>query len=357
MNGINIKIIVSSVFFFSTVFCSLIPTIVSSWFNKRNQSNNSSGSSHSSSRGHLLKKMFTSCITCFGGGIFLGACMLDLLPDVIHHINTTLKNEFHYDNEHENNYPFGEILIVLGFFVVLFVEQTILSLRSSVKNLAPGINDISNASGPCKDDKIVLESDTHRQALLMSTGNFSLPTEQQTSFYDLKCHDGTRVSDLTTTRNLLMILSLVIHSVFEGIAVGSLNDSKTIIQLSVAILIHKSIIAFSVGLKLISSTHKRPIYLASIILASATPAGILLMLSMHKILPDNRGTKITNDILRAFACGTFFYITFFDVLPHELNTPTVPTGTSFFSKAYRLAKTVCVFIGFIFTSIVLVATK
>jgi zinc transporter 1/2/3 len=146
-----------------------------------------------------------------------------------------------------------------------------------------------------------------------------------------------------------MILSLVIHSIFEGIAIGSLNDNQTIIQLSLAVLIHKSIISFSVGVKLISAaTNKGSAYLACIILASATPIGILIMLSMQEFFPSNSSTKIINDILRAFACGTFFYITFFDVLPHELNAS---------SKIRPLIKTFCVFIGFTVTAVLLIATK
>ena len=43
------------------------------------------------------------------------------------HMNLTIKNEFHYDNQMTKNYPIAELFIGCGIFLVLFIEQTILS--------------------------------------------------------------------------------------------------------------------------------------------------------------------------------------------------------------------------------------
>ena len=39
-------------------------------------------------------------------------------------------------------------------------------------------------------------------------------------------------------------------------------------------------------------------------------------------LPDTLPTDIANGVLQGLAGGTFLYITFFEVLPHELNVPS-----------------------------------
>ncbi|CAF1240703.1 unnamed protein product [Adineta ricciae] len=302
----------------------------------------------------ILRKILISSVTCFGGGVFLAACLLDLLPDVIHHINTTLKNEFKYDNPKE--YPIAEILITSGFFIVLFIEQITLSIRSPTASLTPIFRETSS---PNVSEMAHVERDGEKneQVLLMLSNNSSSTIEHQMSLMNPKCDTTRNANDLLITRNLLMILSLVIHSVFEGIAIGSLTDSQTIIQLSLAILIHKSIISFSVGLKLIPTSKNQSAYLACVIFAAATPTGILTMLSMQGILPNHRSTKLVNDCLRAFACGTFFYITFFDVLPHELNSTSIPAGPSPISKLQRLIKTCFIFIGFAVTAALIFATK
>ena len=46
--------------------------------------------------------------------------------------------------------------------------------------------------------------------------------------------------------------------------------------------------------------------------------------------------------LQAIACGTFLYVTFFEVLPHEMN-----------SGGNRLAKVLCIILGFSFIAVMM----
>jgi hypothetical protein len=104
MNITDIKVISCGVFFFSTFLCSTIPIYLFSWIKNHNKSN--------STRSHFSLfscNTFLNCVTCFGGGIFLGACLIDLLPEVIYHINMTIKTEFHYDNQGLKRYPVAEL--------------------------------------------------------------------------------------------------------------------------------------------------------------------------------------------------------------------------------------------------------
>jgi solute carrier family 39 (zinc transporter), member 1/2/3 len=356
MNSTSLKLIVAAFVFVSTLVCSLLPIHVLSWFTRRNQLTASTSTDPVRVR-CTSPQMLISFMTCFGGGVFLGVCLLDLLPDVIHHINSTLKNEYGYDNEHEKDYPLGELLIALGFLTILFVEQAMLSFRSPATTSAVIPNKTSRATMSQADDNAVIcGEETHQVSLLMEKESCS-KIENQPNLHESKGEISSSTSHVSTSRNLLMIISLVIHSLFEGIALGSLNEYHTIMKLSLAILIHKSIISFSIGLKLTTNAKAQLAYLCCIIFSFATPLGVLIMVSMQELLPSNSATKIFNDILRAFACGTFFYITFCDVLPHELNISALATRLSSVSNRYRLMKTFFVLIGFICTGFLIFVTK
>ncbi|CAF4602733.1 unnamed protein product [Rotaria sp. Silwood1] len=340
MNINVIKIILSVVFFFSTFLFSIIPICLFSWIKNRTKSN-----STRSKFSLCSLKTFLNCITCFGGGIFLGACLLDLLPEVIQHINITIKNEFQYDNEILKHYPIAEFLIGCGIFLVLFIEQIILSFRIVSIHSIAHMNKKPPIIMSHEDDETSLTNINDYDPLM----NRNITIEQRFELSEHKDDLMTNKNRLFITRNFILILSLIIHSIFEGIALGSNNEYKTFIELFFAIIIHKTIIAFSVGLKLMYMTNKRLIYFSCFLISIATPIGILFVISMQELLPENRTAKIFNEILRTFACGTFFYITFFDILPNELNMSNYHRhSSSNIPNRCRIVKVICLFIGFSF---------
>ncbi|CAF3163236.1 unnamed protein product [Rotaria socialis] len=340
MNIIVIKLILSAVFFFSTFFVSTLPIYLFSWIKNRNKSSSTRVQISSCSLNTLL-----TCVTSFGGGIFLGACLLDLLPEVVHHINTTIKNEFQYDNQNFKRYPIAEFLIGCGLFLVLFIEQVILSCQTvSVHSVAHMSKKPTIVLSP-EDDETSFANVNDQDPLVIRNSS----SEHQFEISEHKDNLTTNKNRLILTRNFILILSLIIHSIFEGMALGSNNEYKSFFELFFAIILHKSIIAFSVGLKLMNITNKRLAYLSCFLISIATPIGILFIISMQELLPTNRATKIFHEILRAFACGTFFYITFFDVLPNELNMSTHHRhSSSNNANRCRLAKVFCILLGFSF---------
>lgn len=76
-------------------------------------------------------------------------------------------------------------------------------------------------------------------------------------------------------RAILLVLALSIHSVFEGLAIGLQNDADNVLSIFAAVLIHKTILAFSLGLNLVQSTLGMPAILRSnIMFAVTSPIGI-----------------------------------------------------------------------------------
>ena len=68
-----------------------------------------------------------SLLSCFAGGVFLGTCIMDLLPDVQIQIADLLS---HYP-QWNNKFPFAEFIILFGFLFVLTLEQIILYFKES----------------------------------------------------------------------------------------------------------------------------------------------------------------------------------------------------------------------------------
>ena len=51
----------------------------------------------------------------------------------------------------------------------------------------------------------------------------------------------------------VLIFALLVHSIFEGLAIGIESSSTTFLQLAGAILIHKCVVAFALGTRLLDA--------------------------------------------------------------------------------------------------------
>lgn len=93
-----------------------------------------------------------------------------------------------------------------------------------------------------------------------------------------------------------------------------------VLEICIAILVHKSIIVFSLAVKLVQSAV-HPLWVAAYIgvFALMSPIGIAIGISVMEAQLA-AGTLI-QAILEGLAAGTFVYITFLEILPHELNSP------------------------------------
>ncbi|XP_061671406.1 zinc transporter ZIP1 isoform X2 [Syngnathoides biaculeatus] len=187
-----------------------------------------------------------SLISCFAGGVFLAACLLDIIPDYLEDMNTALDS-----NMMEINFPLPEFIMAVGFFTVLILERMVLNcreMRGTVNEWAPLIQDNRNGHG---------------------------------------------------------------HGHVHG---------STVLEICIAILVHKSIIVFSLSVKLVQSAV-RPVWVVAYIgvFAVMSPLGIAIGISVMEAQLA-AGTLI-QAVLEGLAAGTFIYITFLEILPHELNSP------------------------------------
>ena len=120
-------------------------------------------------------------------------------------------------------------------------------------------------------------------------------------------------------RTYVLVFAISLHSLFEGLAVGLIPEIQLLLQVLVALLIHKSIIAFSIGVQLVDADLPSKVVLICLtIFAAMAPFGVGLGLLVLKSFSKTIGLMFSG-ILQGIATGTFLYVTFFEVLPHELN--------------------------------------
>ncbi|XP_039996817.1 zinc transporter ZIP1 [Xiphias gladius] len=233
-----------------------------------------------------------SLISCFAGGVFLAACLLDIIPDYLSDINAELDAR-----KVETSFPLPEFIMAAGFFMVLIMEKFVLNCREmggAQEERAPLIPDNISGHGHGHGTRPDLESSGHHVHV------------------DFQAH--------SPFRSFMLFLSLSLHSVFEGLAIGLQNTDSKVLEICIAILVHKSIIVFSLSVKLVQSAV-RPIWVAAYIgvFAMMSPLGIAIGISVMEAQLE-AGTLI-QAILEGLAAGTFVYITFLEILPHELNSP------------------------------------
>ncbi|KAF7652530.1 hypothetical protein LDENG_00095380 [Lucifuga dentata] len=259
-----------------------------------------------------LRHRLLGLISCFAGGVFLATCLLDLLPDYLQGISQAFSSmgiTLHF--------PLPEFIMAMGFFLVLVLEQIVLAFKdqssSALEEHRALLVDSCIQSSDRSDRRLHRHGSEHSDG-----GHFHV---------DLGLQSGLRA--------FILIFSLSLHSVFEGLAVGLQEERQQVLEICLALMIHKSIISFSLAFKLAQSRLRRSVVAGCLLLfAAMSPVGISLgiRLTETKASPQHQLARCT---LEGLAAGTFIYITFMEILPHELQ-----------STRNRIPKVVMLLLGF-----------
>lgn len=119
----------------------------------------------------------------------------------------------------------------------------------------------------------------------------------------------------------LLLLTLSIHSLIAGMALGAQTSVAGFLVLLIAILAHKSAAGFSLGVSLqrvgVDVGRARTLVLGFAIM---TPLGVILG-SLIAALLNTTGEQAFEAIFDAIAAGTFIYIASLDILREEFLPP------------------------------------
>ena len=273
-------------------------------------------------------------LNAFAGGVFMGIALIHLLPEARMLMTDAFEMQglmYHFN--------WAEFTAAGGFFLIVFVEQIIYLCQNRLANdeepeevafagkeVTSDKADTAQTSDPQKtrdestksDSKPLVEDDDDKDA-----GMLNLPTR------------------LTTLRAVILLISLSLHSIFEGLAIGLQLNRKDVVDIFIAIALHKGIEAFTIAISFaqtyVSNTAKS-VYCVVFSLMSPIGVGIGIpiaqaTLAKHKEMPGS--SRMVNAVLQAMATGTFMFVTFIEILPQELN-----------SKKDGMAKFACVLVGF-----------
>ncbi|XP_070622531.1 zinc transporter ZIP1 [Erythrolamprus reginae] len=195
-----------------------------------------------------------SLVSCFAGGVFLGTCLLDLLPNYLASINEALD-----DLRVTLRFPLQEFILAMGFFIVLVLEQIVLTYK--------------DPTGSLEESEALLNSASQRRSSLQPEGSQrplardGPPGERTHVHVDFNAHSAIRL--------VALFLALSLHSVFEGLAVGLQEQGAQALEICLALLIHKGAIAFSLSLKLLQGRLRpRVVAICLVLFSVMSPLGI-----------------------------------------------------------------------------------
>jgi zinc transporter 1/2/3 len=225
-------------------------------------------------------------------------------------------------------FPVAEFTTCIGFFLVLVFEQIIHSFHESSLFHGHGHGD-AEARAP------LLNSSAQNGHVAGGDSSDSFATRTA----GVHVNSGTQQQQQHQTegsiRTYILVFALSLHSVFEGLALGLIVELDRLVQIAVAVMIHKSIIAFSLGVSMVQHQMGiRTILKAAVIFSIMGPIGIGIGIGVLDS-SSQFGSNLASGILQGIANGTFLFVTFFEILQSELSR-----------KGNRLLKVLFMIIGY-----------
>uniref|UniRef100_A0A0N5AQ20 Zinc transporter ZIP3 n=1 Tax=Syphacia muris TaxID=451379 RepID=A0A0N5AQ20_9BILA len=282
---------------------------------KRYQSNNN---------GSTLATRILSMFSCLSGGVFLGVCLLDLLPFASETFEK-VKSATNSDIE----YPIAELITGIGFFFVYFVEEMSMKFCSghtasdldiepycsecsqcqNAREIEVGTNFADNNNSKKRSESELSQKVRTRSVLSskIRSSSILLNARQEIGEYQSGADD--------VVRSITFVIAFTFHSTLEGFAFGVQTTFVSVSTLFFGIIVHKAIVAFSIGMRLVRCHSERRYFILFLVTFVALTApiggsiGIVIQNSEIKETPKN----IVSMILTSIALGTFLYITFFEV--------------------------------------------
>lgn len=156
------------------------------------------------------------------------------------------------------------------------------------------------------------------------------PTEEETI-------NNSTLNDKFNKTPIILLLAFSVHSIIEGITLGSVHNS---FFASLSIIFHKGFASFSLGVNLLrKNTILKEYMLFMLFFSLMTPFGIILGL-ITNIFASSSVTvlKLLPSILTSVGAGTFIYISLFEIIGPLLYTYKIHNHCLHSKKNYHLYK-------------------
>lgn len=238
-----------------------------------------------------------SLCNAFGGGVFLATCFNALLPTVRDKVSAVLS-----ELQTSSDYPVAETMMMLGFFLTVFVEQTVLTFR---KERPSFINlETFNAGGGSEAG-----SDSEYDTPFISG---PAPRHHGHSHFD-----PAHLAAAGPLRLLSLVLALSAHSVFEGLALGLQEEGGKLGSLFLGVAVHETLAAVALGVSIArAALTMRDAAKLGATVSAMIPLGVVVGISIASA--QTLAGNVVSVVLQGLAAGTFLFVTFFEILAREL---------------------------------------
>lgn len=237
----------------------------------------------------------TSVLNLFAGGIFFAGSILHLLPDAVN--NQALAC---LSSEKENKL-WAYFFYGVGFLLILFIEMFAHELEGKSSEHEHGQHSSAHEHIPLVINTVKSSSSIAEECAGGSVSH---------------AHIHGVLGDINAI-TLIVFISLSFHSLMEGVAIGS--QMKIAWDIALAVIAHKSLAAFALGLEFVSHRVPRPKFLCFITLFSLmTPIGIWIgSLTVTGTSEDGKDS-LASGICTALSGGTFLFVAVMETIPQEL---------------------------------------
>lgn len=224
------------------------------------------------------------------------------------------------------DYPLAETVMLMGFFMTVFVEQLVLTLRKE----KPSFIDLETFNAGSD-----IGSDSEYESPFLETSSWG---RNQHSEHGRHHTHGLSVQELTPSsplRLFTMVFALSAHSIFEGLALGLQEEGDKVISLFLGVAIHETLVAVALGINMAKTTlAMRDAVKVAVTVSSMIPLGIMIGLAIERA--QNVASSVASVLLQGLAAGTFLFVTFFEILAKELE-----------DKSDRLLKVLFLVLGYV----------
>ncbi|CAG0879250.1 unnamed protein product [Cyprideis torosa] len=259
-------------------------------------------------------ELTVSFLLCFGGGVLLATSVLHMLVDVRLGFYKAMK----LADRPIPQYPVAESLLFCGFFMVYLVEELASFYASKQKRYTMKRKlQLTCATNPVP----MIEGDVDLKQVSQEKNNSSTMQEngEATKETSLEVAKPAKQTFSEALGNLMIILALSMHGVFEGLAIGLQTTNGGVWILFFGVAAHKFVIAFCVGMELMhTGAPLRRFFGYMFSFCVTSPIGIAVGMAITAWTnPDEYSQELTLAVLQGLAGGTLLYVTFFEILDRE----------------------------------------
>jgi len=226
------------------------------------------------------KNYILSFLMNLAGGVLLANCFGHWLPEVregLVSIHTLI--------------PLPETILLCGFFFISALEEIIYHFLTSQKSGAS--QEYGSMTGSCESN-------------------------DSSSFH---ADDTKTASKLKSAlRTAFTVIALSFHSIIEGFVLGIGEESSSVWINAVATGLHKFVMAFSVGVDLVSNKASTTVYnIYTLTFGFAGFVGTCIGAALTS-LASSENLNISLQIIQGVASGVILYVVFFEIFPKAKTT-------------------------------------